>query len=237
MRSSFLKSQKTKHPILANKMQVSFSKKTKENRNPKMWSWKTYMIMASFMNACNSFQISSNHKSQSRWNKLFMEMKNNEPSQSNHSRRDVLFEAGLFSLLITQQPEKSNAYTAPLFTQVKAIENANYIGMIGKPIYTPNVSGEPSEHMPIVKVSNDQNVEVSVPHRNSMDDYIQFIWLKDAKSNEVVLVKAFPSPEQDKDTLIGTPTLTAKVPKGVTLQACCFCTSNGLWKGEPFEVN
>ena len=211
-----------------------------------MWSWKSAMIIASCMNASLSFQLSRIDNKYPISTKRYMmhkDMDNNDKtkegwkqSQSNLSRRDVFLQTGIFTIMMTHA-QRSNAYTAPLFEQVKAIEKANYIGMIGKPIYTPNVSGEPSEHMPIVKISKDQNVEVSVPHRNSVDNYIQFIWLKDAKSDEVVLVKAFPSPEQDKDTLVGTPTLTARVPKGVTLQACCFCTSNGLWKGEPFDVN
>lgn len=156
-----------------------------------------------------------------------------------HSRRSALLRlTTTFAIgggILTAAPSSSNA-AADLFKQVKALENANNIGMIGKPINIPNSNGDPEKQLPQVKISADQTIEVSAPpHIMTAKDYVQFIWLKDTKSNEVVLVKAFPKPEDgDKNT---NRSLVAKVPKGVVLQPYLFWTEYGLWKGKPFQVD
>ena len=55
-------------------------------------------------------------------------------------------------------------------------------------------------------------------------------WLKDAKTNAVVVVKGLPP------TDASPPTLKCKVPSGVELRPYCFCNLHGLWKGEDFAV-
>lgn len=122
-----------------------------------------------------------------------------------------------------------------LFEQVSAIETANYVGQPGRPVYTPNVRGEPANNMPQVNVINSEdgiNVEVYVNHVMTNDDYVKFIWLKDVNSNDVVLVKGFPS------NTLSPPTLKARVPKGVELRPYAFVIGekDGLWKGESFIV-
>ena len=62
--------------------------------------------------------------------------------------------------------------------------------------------------------------------RNGM----QYSWLKDTKTNEVVVVKGLPP------TDASPPTLKCKAPSGVELRPYCFCNLHGLWKGEEFTV-
>uniref|UniRef100_A0A7S1Y0H4 Desulfoferrodoxin ferrous iron-binding domain-containing protein n=1 Tax=Grammatophora oceanica TaxID=210454 RepID=A0A7S1Y0H4_9STRA len=93
-----------------------------------------------------------------------------------------------------------------------------------------NSNGAPEKHIPQVKVDG-KLVEVSVPHVMTEEHYIQYMWLTDTFSNEVVVVKALnpsdPSP----------PTLKVKVPKGKRLQPMLFCNKHGLWEGDPISTN
>eukprot|EP00591_Stephanopyxis_turris_P007914 CAMPEP_0195526628 /NCGR_PEP_ID=MMETSP0794_2-20130614/27796_1 /TAXON_ID=515487 /ORGANISM="Stephanopyxis turris, Strain CCMP 815" /LENGTH=144 /DNA_ID=CAMNT_0040657365 /DNA_START=238 /DNA_END=672 /DNA_ORIENTATION=+ len=116
-----------------------------------------------------------------------------------------------------------------LFQKVTALEDANYIGQIGHPIYRPNTNGAPEKHFPQVKVDG-TSVVVSVPHVMTEEHYIQFMWLKDAKANEVVLAKQFIPSDSSP------PTLEARVPNGVELTPYLFCNLHGLWKGDTFKV-
>lgn len=116
----------------------------------------------------------------------------------------------------------------PLFSRVEKLETANYMGQINKPIYPANVNGVPEKHIPSVSI-NGNDVEISANHVMTEENYIQFIWLKDTKTNEVVLAKEL-SPQEDN------PMLKAKVPSGVQLTPYLFCKLHGLWKGEPFTV-
>jgi len=118
----------------------------------------------------------------------------------------------------------------PLTDQVRAIENANYIGQITKKIYQPNISGDPEQHLPRVTIDSQNNLVMTAPHQMVTDDYIQFMWLKDVESGDIVVVKAFPPTEPSP------PTLKVRVPSGVTLRPALFCSNNGLWIGENFIV-
>lgn len=114
--------------------------------------------------------------------------------------------------------------------QVKAIESANRIGQPFKKIYEPNTSGDPSKHIPLVTVGDDGLVTVSVNHVMKPEHFIQFMWLKDVKKDEVVCVKGFPSSEPSP------PTLKVTCPPGVELRPYLFCNLHGLWKGDEFAV-
>jgi len=118
----------------------------------------------------------------------------------------------------------------PLLTVVEQLESANYIGQVGKPIYPPNVGEDPERHMPRVKVKGN-DVEISVNHVQKEDDYVQFMWLKDVGTNEVVLAKELTGVAEEK------PVLSARVPSGVELRPYVFDKKDGLWKGEPFKVS
>jgi len=160
-----------------------------------------------------------------------------EPIIQKEMSRRSMFSTSLVLLtggVLTGIPSSSEAAVS-INEQVKAIETANFIGSIGKPIYTPNTGGDPQKYMPRVKVSDDRTVNVSVTVSPTKDDYVQFIWLKDANTDEVVLVKAFPPPAEDVTT--DFPILAAKVPAGVTLRPYSFSTGSGLWKGDDFKVN
>jgi desulfoferrodoxin (superoxide reductase-like protein) len=129
-------------------------------------------------------------------------------------------------------PYSAFAYEGPpLFEQVKAIESANRIGQPFTKIFEPNSNGAPEKHLPQISIApGTTQVSFSVPHVMTEEHYIQFMWLKDAKSGDVVLVKALPP------TDASPPTLTATVPDGVTLRPYLFCNIHGLWKGEDFVV-
>jgi len=147
------------------------------------------------------------------------------------SRRAAMITSAVLAAggTVMANPSAAGAYTPPLFKQVEAIENANYIGQIGQKVYEPNTNGAPEKHLPQVKVDGN-DVAVSVPHVMTEEHYIQFMWLKDVATNEVVLVKALPPTDPSP------PTFKAKVPSGVELRPYLFCNLHGLWKGEPFKV-
>jgi desulfoferrodoxin (superoxide reductase-like protein) len=89
----------------------------------------------------------------------------------------------------------------------------------------------PKNHLPAVVLGTGGNIDVSVVHNiMTMNHYIQFIWVKDVKSNKVVLARNF----DPMDNIL--PKFKAKVLSGVTLQAFVFCNVNELWVGEEFEV-
>lgn len=116
------------------------------------------------------------------------------------------------------------------FGQVRAIENANNIGDFTHKKFPPNSRGSPAQNLPQVKLSAGGMVTVSVPHKMETEDYIKFIWLKDVRTGENVVVKGFPPTEKSP------PTLQARCPVGVRLQPCSFGIVDGLWKGEEFTV-
>lgn len=122
----------------------------------------------------------------------------------------------------------------PLTSLVEKIEKGKYFGtdLVKmknlEPLYKPNSNGAPEKHLPKVVV-NGNDIEISVNHVMTDEHYIQFIWLRDVDSDEVVLVKGC-SPSEEK------PYLKARVPSGVTLSPCLYCNLHGLWKGEPFTV-
>lgn len=210
--------------------------------NPKMLSSKSFVLFTLWLSLSSSFQLTTPTilaRKASAPTALFASLTQGDntptPTSAEISRRAAFVTSAILSAggMMAANPSVSNA-AAPITEQVKAIENANFIGMIGKPIYTPNVSGDPAKHLPQVNISEDRTVTVTIPHVMKTEHYIQFIWLKDAKTNEVVLVKAFPEPKED--TPNEPPTLVAKVPEGVSLQPCLFCNLHGLWKGEAFDV-
>jgi desulfoferrodoxin (superoxide reductase-like protein) len=172
-------------------------------------------------------------------NTLLSSSQKDETDSSTVNRREAIINVATTFSTITSGASIANADTGappqrmgpPLFTIVKQLETANYMGQIGQPIYRPNVNGDPEKHLPKVKIDG-QNIEVSVPHVMTKEHFIQYMWLKDVKDDEVVLVKEF-SPSSET----GNPTLKAKVPPGVELQPHLFCNLHGLWKGEPFVVS
>ena len=163
-----------------------------------------------------------------------------QKDEANLNRREAIINVATVTSTLTSGVAIANADAGgtaakrmgpPLFTTVKQLETANYMGQVGKPIYQPNVSGDPEKHLPKIKIDG-TNIEVSVPHVMTEEHFIQYMWLKDTKINEVVLVKEFaPGAEA------GNPILKAKVPSGVELQPYLFCNLHGLWKGEPFVVS
>ena len=97
--------------------------------------------------------------------------------------------------------------------------------------FKPNREGEPSDHLPNVSIDNNGSIEVAVPHEMTRAHYIEFIWIKHVASDMVVLARNF---DPDEDGV--EPTLKAKVPSGVKLQAYLFCNQHKLWVGEEFQI-
>lgn len=96
---------------------------------------------------------------------------------------------------------------------------------------TPNDNGAPEKHIPKVTVS-DGSVEVLVPHVMDKEKphYIEYVWVSDASTGEVLSVKSFAP------TDASPPTLTASLPKGTVAKPMLFCNLHGLWEGEKFTV-
>lgn len=159
------------------------------------------------------------------------------PSSPEVNRRDALQQTATIlasgtvaSTTLAANPLEAEAFgsSMPLMSKVEKLETANYMGRIGQPIYPPNSNGAPEKHIPRVNIQGN-DVEISANHVMSDEHYIQFIWLKDVKTNEVVIAKEL-APKEEK------PLLKVKVPSGVELRPYLFCNLHGLWKGEPFTV-
>mmetsp|Transcript_40985 Transcript_40985/g.130238 ORF Transcript_40985/g.130238 Transcript_40985/m.130238 type:complete len:199 (-) Transcript_40985:89-685(-) len=94
-----------------------------------------------------------------------------------------------------------------------------------------NDQGAPEKHLPKIQVTG-ETVEMSVAH--VMDPvkphYIEYMWLKDAKSGEVLSAKQFV------DSDASPPTFSSTVAKGTTVEPVLYCNLHGLWKGEVFSV-
>lgn len=129
-----------------------------------------------------------------------------------------------------QQKKKQTS----LYTIVDKIEKETYFGLDmqklknKEPLYKPNSNGAPEKHLPQVTI-NGNEIELSVNHVMTDEHYIQFIWLREVESGDVVVVKACTSEEEKAF-------LKVRVPNGVTLTPCLYCNLHGLWKGEPFTV-
>lgn len=118
----------------------------------------------------------------------------------------------------------SPAQAASLQSTVGALEKQN--------VDQVNANGAPEKHLPQVTVAENGKIQVVVPHVMDPEKphYIEYVWLKDTKSNKVVAVKSFqptdPSP----------PTLVAKAKSGSTVKPMLFCNLHGLWEGESVSV-
>ena len=66
------------------------------------------------------------------------------------------------------------------------------MGQIGRPIYPLNVSGDHEEFTPVVKLNGNEvavTAGLNTKHVNDEKNFIQFLWLKDVATEEVVLAK------------------------------------------------
>eukprot|EP00977_Amphora_coffeiformis_P017115 scaffold5479_cov199-Amphora_coffeaeformis.AAC.54 len=155
-----------------------------------------------------------------------------EQAQDGARRQSLIAALAVAAGVFSSREEAQAFFGDPpsLYRQVEAIENANYMGHFFDKIYKPNSSGDPAKHLPKVSIDDDGFVTVFTNHVMTPEHYIQFIWLKDVKKNEVVVVKNLPATDPTP------PTLKAQCPKGVTLRPYLFCNLHGLWKGDEFTV-
>lgn len=95
-----------------------------------------------------------------------------------------------------------------------------------------NSKGAREQHIPSVEVNAGSSVKVVVPHVMDAEKphYIQYIWLKDEKTNKVIAAKSF------KATDASPPTLTASVKKASKVKPLLFCNLHGLWQGDSVSV-
>lgn len=137
-------------------------------------------------------------------------------------------------VLAADEPQQQKKKQPSLYSIVNKIEKESYFGpdiqkiKNREPMNKPNSNGAPEKHLPKVTI-NGNDIEVAINHVMTEEHYIQFIWLREAKSDDVVVVKAC-TPEEEK------PFLNVRVPSGVTLTPCLYCNLHGLWRGEPFTV-
>ena len=113
------------------------------------------------------------------------------------------------------------ADAATLAKKVSALETSN----------AANSNGAPEKHLPRVTVEA-STVQVVVPHVMDPEKphFIEYVWLKDIKSSEVVAVQAYQA------TDAAPPTLTASVTPGSTVKPLLYCNLHGLWEGETITV-
>ena len=143
-------------------------------------------------------------------------------SQQEISRRVALVTAAALAAGATP------AHAASLERQVAKLEKDN--------MTTVNTKGAPEKHLPQVSVVVDgdkKTVTVVVPHVMDAEKphFIEYVWLKDVKSNKILAAKAFQATDPSP------PTLEATVKSGSTsVQAMLFCNLHGLWEGDSVAV-
>eukprot|EP00933_Yihiella_yeosuensis_P023532 TRINITY_DN18334_c0_g4_i1.p1 TRINITY_DN18334_c0_g4~~TRINITY_DN18334_c0_g4_i1.p1 ORF type:complete len:216 (-),score=62.94 TRINITY_DN18334_c0_g4_i1:64-672(-) len=95
---------------------------------------------------------------------------------------------------------------------------------------TPNDNGAPEKHIPKAYPGGG-SVDVLVNHVMDKDKphYIQYMWLKDANSDNILAVKAFQATDP-------TPALSVDLPAGTAAIPMLFCNLHGLWEGEKFTM-
>lgn len=94
-----------------------------------------------------------------------------------------------------------------------------------------NTKGAPEKHLPAVTIDGTK-VQVVVPHVMDPEKphFIEYIWLTNVKSNQVVAVQAYSA------TDAAPPTLSATVAAGSTVQPMLYCNLHGLWQGDVVTV-
>lgn len=141
------------------------------------------------------------------------------------SAEEVSRRAALDSLFVAAMTAgATKAQAADLVAAAKRRENDNK--------YEINSNGAPEKHIPQVKITKGNNLEVYANHVMDPEKphFIELIWLKDMKNSEIVVAKAFPADSPSP------PTLQVRVPSGVKLKPMLFCNIHGLWEGEAFSV-
>jgi len=101
-----------------------------------------------------------------------------------------------------------------------------------------NTKGAPEKHLPSVTIEptdaggDKKSVTVEVPHVMDPEKphFIEYIWLKNVVTNEILAAKSF------KPTDASPPTITCHVKDGATVKALSFCNLHGLWQGEEVTV-
>ena len=75
--------------------------------------------------------------------------------------------------------------------------------------------------------------EMVVPHVMDADGphFIEYMWLKDAKTGKVYAAKKL------RPTDTAPPILIASLPVGVDVVPMCFCSRDGLWQGDTVRVS
>jgi len=104
-----------------------------------------------------------------------------------------------------------------------------------------NALGAAADHLPQLTIYGTQTkvtsgglaaqVEMIVQHVQDPDDFVEYMWIKDATSQKVYAAKKFrvsdPSP----------PLLVAALPLGATVVPVAFFSATGMWVGEPQLVS
>lgn len=141
----------------------------------------------------------------------------------------------------------------------------SYLDVNGVP---KNQKGAPRSHRavvtvtPVVPVKFDSaaalpsyQIIMVAPHGVAADDYVQLMWIKNARTGRLLGSRALYGPDEPGSVanaakgigrfgtryLPGPPTLSFRVGKGYvargdSLVPLLYCSKHGLWEGEPFTL-
>ena len=138
-------------------------------------------------------------------------------------RRDALVAAAVLASVPPGTPANA-AY---------AYQLSNVVASIDAAADERNTQGKPSKHTPIVTTRSKRfaimtTVEFTVPHimDAKIPHFIQYMWLKDSKSGDVLAVKEFQPATQAE------PSMAASISRGRSVTPMVYCNLHGLWEGE-----
>uniref|UniRef100_A0A7S2YQW7 Desulfoferrodoxin ferrous iron-binding domain-containing protein n=1 Tax=Entomoneis paludosa TaxID=265537 RepID=A0A7S2YQW7_9STRA len=95
-----------------------------------------------------------------------------------------------------------------------------------------NTNGAKEKHVPTISISVEGKVEVKVPHVMQNDHFIEYIWLLNDETGEVVAANKFDAVENEQSAMISS----SGFEPGTVLRAVSFCNLHGFWQSEIVKV-
>ena len=102
-----------------------------------------------------------------------------------------------------------------------------------------NADGDPAEHLCEIVVGQPGfdswcPVEISAPYVVGAEGHhIDYLWLKDARTTSTQKIFAARAFERTDPTI---PRLVQNLKKGSVFRPMAYCSTHGLWEGEPITV-
>lgn len=166
----------------------------------------------------------------------------------------AIFALGAKSLGIAARPTATRA-SCPVMAEMTrrgALIAAAVLASGGSPAYAAELSdtvarldakasernchGAPEKHIPLLSMERTtrfnvlSNIVLTVPHemQGHKPHFIEYLWLKDANTGDVLAVKEFTP------SVISPPSMSASIAKGRRILPMLYCNVHGLWEGEEF---